>query len=408
MEGLRQLVGRERSLGEVTQSLYFSARALHAPMVGALHVTCSDESENECVEVLHQGFAQYLLPTLKFARHASFRVANLGGRYEWSAVRLAASSNAFKLLVIKVNAHVAFEELPRRGRQDPTAPPPFRLGAWKRYGRESSCCGALSLLLRGARQPYVDQLREEFGSEGRDRLEALQDPARVEPLYAPLYAAIVSARLQARKAVLDIQDYAPESPTYYVVLPCVTVNRHERDTEIVCGIYTMDGREGGGEVVYSGLGDDPAAFATTVEHKRFSISDDQLGKERQGRDHRAMMREVLRERAAESHLRVHDERLERVRADVARNKHRHHHHARTLLRVALPVLAEVAPVPAALLAFGDGAVGIHHAFKVHRLAREMEGTAEARRMLDEIEGRIDQLDGDRAEALLELLMADYK
>jgi hypothetical protein len=97
-----------------------------------------------------------------------------------------------------------------------------------------------------------------------------------------------------------------------------------------------------------------------------------------------------------------------VRADVARNKHRHHHHARTLLRVALPVLAEVAPVPAALLAFADGAAGIHHAFRVHKLAQGMKGTAEARHILDEIEGRIDQLDGDRAEALLELLMADYK
>ena len=58
--------------------------------------------------------------------------------------------------------------------------------------------------------------------------------------------------------------------------------------------------------------------------------------------------------------------------------------------------------------FADGAVGIHHAFRVHRLAREMEGSVEARQILDEIEGRIDNLDGDHAAALLEMLMNEYR
>ena len=38
----------------------------------------------------------------------------------------------------------------------------------------------------------------------------------------------------------------------------------------------------------------------------------------------------------------------------------------------------------------------------------MNGPAEAREILGDIEGRIDQLDPERAEALLELLVADYK
>lgn len=105
--------------------------------------------------------------------------------------------------------------------------------------------------------------------------------------------------------------------------------------------------------------------------------------------------------------RAADPRLERIRQDVARNQHRQHHHARSLLRIALPVLAEVAPVPAALLAFGDGAVGIHHAFRVHRLAESMKGDAEARRILKDLHDRIDTMDGDRAEALVELLARDY-
>ena len=72
------------------------------------------------------------------------------------------------------------------------------------------------------------------------------------------------------------------------------------------------------------------------------------------------------------------------------------------------MLAEVAPIPTAVLMFADGAVGIHHAFRVHRLAREMEGTGEARQILDEIESRIDTLDGDHAAALLEMLMDEYR
>jgi hypothetical protein len=403
MESIKTIIGKERSLGEVAQALHFSARGMSAPEVGALHLTCSDESEHECIEALHQGFVKYLLPSLKFARQSAFRLANLGGRYEWSAVRLAedhfatpASSGAFKLLVVKINAHVAFEEQPGRK---------FRLGKWQRYGVESTCCGALAQLLAGgARLPHAEDLAETFHSEGHDRIAALQDPARVEPLYAPLFAALVSSRLQARKAVLDIQDYQPKTPTYFVVLPAVTINRAERDTEIVCGMYTIDGRTGGTEAVYTGLGDRPEDYEIRREHDRFLVTDEHLGTERKGRDHRAM----ARERAAASKLKIHDERLDRVRTDVARNKHKHHSHARELLRIALPVLAEVAPIPAAILAFGDGAVGIHHAFKIHRIADEMKDTQQARRILDDIEAQIDQLPPDRAEALLELLVSDYK
>ena len=58
------------------------------------------------------------------------------------------------------------------------------------------------------------------------------------------------------------------------------------------------------------------------------------------------------------------------------------------------------------LAHELGLAGI--SFKVQKLAADMQGTAEARQILDEIESRIDQLDGDKAEALLELLMAEYR
>jgi hypothetical protein len=184
------------------------------------------------------------------------------------------------------------------------------------------------------------------------------------------------------------------------------VNRADRDTEILCGAYWIDARSGSRAVTYSGLGDDPSAYAAEFSHGMCVIGDDQLGSRREGRDHRAMARQELLQRTTDAASPA-DPRLHRIREDVAENKHRNHHHARALLRVALPILAEVAPVPAAVLAFADGAAGIHHAFRVHKLARQLEGTEEARRILDEIHGKIDELPPERAEALVELLVRDY-
>ena len=168
MTELLDLVGQERSLREVAQTIHAWAQAQNVAEVGALHVTCSDESERECAEALQRGFVDYLLPTLKFARRSAFQLSNLGGRYEWGAAPLAEnhfltdrSRTGYTLLVAKVNAHVAFEEVP-----DATgAIAPFRLGVWDRYGRDSTSCGALNSLVAGKRSPSLDDLREDFGSE---------------------------------------------------------------------------------------------------------------------------------------------------------------------------------------------------------------------------------------------------
>ena len=418
MERLRQLVGHEKTLKEVTQTLYFSADSLGSAAVGAMHITCADESERECADAFQHGFVRYMLPPLKPGSASTFRLANLGGRYEWGAVRIAEphfatrdAGDRFKLLVVKINAHVALEDDPSHhtGLSEVSETRPFTLGTWKRYGKESACCGALHALLEGHHEPFAEELREAFGSEGHDRVAALLDENRVDPTYRALYAAMVSARLQARKVTLDIQDYSPVTPTFFLVLPCVTINRHERDTEILSGIYTVDGRDGGRDATYFGLGDDPAAYETRIGSRgRFLVTDEHVASERKGRDHRALVREQLRTQTTRQMADVQDDRLERIRQDVSQNKHHHHHHAKTLLRAALPILAEMAPIPAAVLMFADGAVGIHHAFLVHRLAREMESTGEARQILDEIEGKIDTLDGDHAAALIEMLMDEYR
>ena len=75
------------------------------------------------------------------------KLSNLGGRYEWGAAPLAEdhfqshrSATGFTLLVAKINAHVAFEEIPTATETSAT----YRLGVWDRYGRDSTSCGALN------------------------------------------------------------------------------------------------------------------------------------------------------------------------------------------------------------------------------------------------------------------------
>ena len=402
MTELFALVGQERSLADVAHTIRAWATTQDAAEVGALHVTCSDESERECVEALQRGFIEHLLPVLKFARRSAFQLSNLGGRYEWGAAPLAEdhflserSRRGYTLLVGKINAHVAFEETPGHDAR-------FRLGIWDRYGRDSTSCGALNALVAGARSPFLDDLREAFDSEGRDRLAALRNARQVDPLVRPLAAALASARLQARKAALDLQDRTPTQPTFWIILPSVTVNRHEEDTEIVCGVYTVDGRDGTRAVTYSGLGDNPAAYQIERVDDRFAVTDDQLGVSRTGRNHRQM---IASDRGLQTehiqHLR--DERLDRIRRDIAQNLGQDHDHARRLLKIALPVCAEIAPTHTAAFAFAHGLADIHHAYTVHTLSDPERGEAQARKILEAVDDRIDQLDDGRAEVLLALL-----
>ena len=65
-------------------------------------------------------------------------------------------------------------------------------------------------------------------------------------------------------------------------------------------------------------------------------------------------------------------------------------------------------VPAAVLLFAYGSAGIHHAFRVHRLAKKMEGEAHARQILGEVEDKLDHLGPQQAEAMVELLMRHYQ
>ena len=271
MTRLQDLIGVETELGRVSDAVRQFAQELGAPAVGAYHVTCSDEAEWECVQAFQHWFGREVLPELKADSRAPFRSINLGGRYEWGAIRVAEehfatlpSKQAFKLLVVKINAHTAV----RPSTQGP------EYGWTQRYGCRSACCGVLAGVFEGSLLPAVQEVRESFQVEGRDRLGALDDRSRVPPQYRALLAAVVSARLQAQRAVLDIQEFHPETSTVFLVLPCVTINRPEPDTELVVGQYRIDRTGALSTVKYLGLDDDPGAYRVRHNQGRVIIEDD--------------------------------------------------------------------------------------------------------------------------------------
>lgn len=272
MSEILSLIGREADLPRVARAIRLFAEDIDVPAAGGYHITCSDESEWECAEIFDRLFAQEMLPRMKMDRAAVFRTMNLGGRYETGAIHIAeehfatfASRQAAKVMVVKVSSHVA---VTRREEG-------FSYGSLKRYGENSACCGALVSLLSGGALPAVAELSEQFKSDGHDRLAELQDEQMIPPEYRALFAAVVNARLQADRVVEDIRAHGPETPTVFVILPCVTINRSEPDNELVVGQYGVDATGSELNVKYRGLGSSPLEYRVEFERGLLKITDDE-------------------------------------------------------------------------------------------------------------------------------------
>lgn len=271
MERLHTLLGGEHEPAAVARELLTAVRALAPATIGAALVTCSDESELEEAEAFQEGFAREALPRLKSGTRSPFRMANPGARYEEGAAAIAEahfatpeSAQGFKVLVGKVNGHV--------GVIDSEAERP-RFGRLLRYGVESTCCGAIDALLQGSDLPFVRDLRDALRSDGRDRVAELHE---VEEPLRPLFGAMVSARVQARRLAADVRRHVPETPTLYLLLFGVTLNKAGPDTEIPAGLYVIDRRTDTPEERYRGLGDDPRAYVLATEEGRLCIDDPAL------------------------------------------------------------------------------------------------------------------------------------
>lgn len=402
MKRLHDLLGSEHPLDFNSRALRDFARTQQAATVGAMHVTCSDESERECAESFQHWFAQDLLPELKYSAQSTFRTASMGGRYEWGSIRIAdanfttlSARDSFKLLVVKVNSHVCVS-------RDGTD---FQYGTMLRYDDTSRFCGALHLMLDGVQLPALASLRESFQSEGKDRLAMLNDPQQVDPKYRSLLVAVLSARLQARRAVLDIQNLQPACPTLFVVLPCVTMNRPDRDTELLVGMYQADLRNVEPAISYRGLGDNPAAYRVTTRHNMVQIEDEGLSHDRPARDHRQLVLRQWRQRDEE--VLIDDERMHDIVVLTGQGESTSGAVAKEVLKTLLRLLADVALVPTAVLLFADGIVGIHNVYRAYRLAEGQGTPRDATDILDEIMHRVDSLSPAQARYVIQLLCKNY-
>ncbi len=272
MDSLNALIGLETPLEVVASTLRAFAEGVGASAVGAYQVFCSDETECTCSDAFDRQFVARLLPDLKPGRCGAFHTVNLGARYEWGAVRVAeehfatpAACEGFKFLLVKINAHAAVQR---------TADG-WEYGWLQRYGKESACCGALAGLFEGSLLPAIVELREMFAFGGLNRLGMLADPRLVEPRYRALYTAIVSAQLQSMRVARDIQEFRPASATVFLIVPCVTLNRLEPDSEIVVGQYGIDYTSAKADIRYAGLGNDPSGYRIRYDADRVRIVDEQ-------------------------------------------------------------------------------------------------------------------------------------
>jgi hypothetical protein len=367
-----------------------------------MHVTCSDESERETAESFQHWFCDNLLPELKCWSRAPFRQANLGGRYEFGAMAIAEqhfatppTEDGFKLLLVKINSHVAVHG----GHGEPT------FGVMPRYEVESTFCGGLHALLDGAAGPFLDDLAEAFASEGKPRLAMLRDPEQIDPSVRTLFAAIVNARLQARRAIVDIQNHTPHTPTVYLVLACVTLNRQQRDTELVVGHYLADRRQSC-EVNYFGLGDDPSAYRLSLDHQRIVVQDDQLGQPRSARDHRQEILSLWMQRRDPATS--PSSQLTEVARQATPEKLNDPKLVKEVAKTLGWLLLDLSPIPTSVLLFAKGAAGAHHLYNVHRLARGEQDAGAARKIVSEFISNVDSLSPEQARGAIDTLLAHHR
>ena len=276
VDQLLSLVGRETDPARVCAGLREYARLGRFPIVGAHEIVCSDEVERESESVFQRLFVQQALPPLKSGSPAVFSTVNLGSRYEPGASQIAEdhyatpeSEETAKLMVVKINSHVAV--------QQSSGGPTY--GYLTRYGRRSTCCGALASMLAGGDLPAVKELAETFRHDGNDRLEALNDPNTVPAEHRALLAAVTNARLQAGRAASEISGSRPETPTKWLILSCVSINRPEPDTELIVGRYLIDTTGEVPTIEYQGLSDDPATYRVRHDKTGLQITDHQWPEE---------------------------------------------------------------------------------------------------------------------------------
>lgn len=379
---LDERVGREAHMGDLGRALVRVVAATRPAHVSSLHVTCSDGLEQECRRHFHDTVARDITPA-QDRDWAPLRTANLGGRYEWGSGAVSFShfdGPGDHIQVVQINGHVGVI-------RDSSGP---RFGFYERGPRNSVTCGALALLLAEQAGPFLDELRETFTSEGIDRIIMLNDG--VPKTHKKLFAAVVQARLQARRALLDLaRQTAPgeAGPDRILIVAAVTFNQRGVDHELLVGHYAGE-RDADGvmHAVYTGLGDNPMRYR--YEHTLAGVHLTQDGPfkrtARGPRAHRELPVSDLEREIAEEKVELSlapppaQNPFEDVPVELTDNARRtldqidgwlndpEHPWSSLAVKGACIALTEALAVPAVVTLFAGGALAANHAFRMRRIA----------------------------------------
>jgi hypothetical protein len=408
LKELAAQLGREDSLHSLHARVLRAAHALQ-PVVesGAVLAACSDEFNGELRAAFDRDVARLLsAPDIPGTRRV-FAVSNLGGRIEPGAIALAdlhfsarSAREGQKLLLIEIASHVG-----RRETKDGT-----RWGELDRFGTSSPCCGALRLLLdapasaTAVRFPWFDQLTAFFGPERLAALRADESP------HAMVRAATVHAVLQAETALVDLLREPPRTPTQLLLVALVVVNRRGTDNAIPVGLHHLRFENGEAEVVEgTSLRSTPTELAIDAGRALLHVSSslEELPEHLPAapRLHEPLS-PATRGRARAPDVRAH---LEKHRRHLARLRGRPHAlpvYARATLRAFLQGLSVVAPeVALAALALESGRE-VFRAARLHELQKHGPSSAEARRVLHDLEPTLEQLGHREAREVLEILLSE--
>ena len=407
---LAALIGEEQRLGTVGRAIVAMARGAGAKHVATLHVTCSDSREKESADDFVSTVVRELAAGT-FARRSPMRTANLGARYEWGSAPLAtghfnASGTDGSLLIIKTSSHVGYLD---RGHER-------EYGFLEREYLTTTACGAMGCLLAGDHQPFSHELELLFHSENIDRLALLRDSSKVPESYRPLVASIVNARLQAREAMLDVAEASRRSPgnapSQLLVVSSVTLNRSDADNQLLVGFYSGvrdDSVPCGLAVTWTGLPSDPSALR--ISHRSATLLVDSDAPKtrwaRGPREHRDLPLEHLRQAAHEpAPPAVHSAVNDAVRAIEADLANQESPGAKLALAGAAAVIGEVMPVAGLALLFSSGAIGLHHAWQVHRVTSGRASNDEARALFSKVVANMDGLTEAEAQQVVDRLARD--
>ena len=407
---LERLIGREQRLGAVSHAIVAAARTSKSKRVATLHITCSDEREKESADE----FVNTVVRELSggpYSRRAPMRTANLGARYEWGSAPLAANHFAAEgtedsLVVIKVSSHVGYIEHGDKR----------EYGLLDRELATTFSCGAICCLLDGASKPFTKEMDLLFGSEGLDRLGLLCDPTVVPPFDRAAIAAVINSRMQARKAMLDVGEHSwrnpGQSPESILVVSTLTINRPGVDHECLIGFYSgvLDSAEPSGiRFSWTGLPDDPRLIKVSHEAGALYLTSGEptTRSARGPREHRRLpLHSVLHEPPTpdEVHSAV-DVAIEEIQSNLEQRKHPA---AKLALAGVVALIGELMPIAGLALLFSSGAVELHHAWRVHRVASGQATETEARALFEEISDNFDHLSENDAKLAIDRLAIELR